>query len=66
MIAVLAALAFALPVAADPATNPELVPFTGTRTLTATWGAPSGGYRAYPGALRWRAGFPSSALSGTP
>jgi len=33
---------------ATPATSPELVPFAGTRTLTATWGAPSGGYHAYP------------------
>jgi murein DD-endopeptidase MepM/ murein hydrolase activator NlpD len=29
---------------ASPTSSPELVPFTGTRTITATWGAPSGGY----------------------
>lgn len=31
---------------ADPASSPELVPFTGTWKITATWGAPSGGYHA--------------------
>lgn len=33
---------------ASPATSPELVPFTGTRYITATWGAVSGGYHATP------------------
>ena len=35
-----------LPASAAPSNSPELVPFTGTRTITATWGAPSGGYHA--------------------
>ena len=33
---------------ADSAASPEFVPFTGNRLLTATWGAPSGGYHPYP------------------
>ena len=34
--------------AASPGSSPEFVPFTGTHVLTATWGAPSGGYHPYP------------------
>ncbi|MFA5788209.1 MAG: VCBS repeat domain-containing M23 family metallopeptidase, partial [Actinomycetota bacterium] len=50
-LTLLAALESAVPTTfaqASPASTPELVPFIGTRTVSATWGAPSGGYHSYP------------------
>jgi Peptidase family M23 len=32
----------------DPGTTPALIPFTGDRRITATWGPPSGGYHSTP------------------
>jgi Peptidase family M23 len=45
---VLSCLAAPSVASAAPTTSPELVPFTGTRTIGWTWGAPSGGYHSYP------------------
>jgi murein DD-endopeptidase MepM/ murein hydrolase activator NlpD len=47
-IAAVAGIVHAPDAGAAPTTGPELVPFRGTHQITATWGAPSGGYHSTP------------------